>query len=100
MNKNINRNNAKWEVIKSTGVEKQHIYSYHTLAKAETLAKKHNAYSLRGKLTYRGKGLTSKEQKAFINLCYFIKKLHLEADGKKVKRTKFATNQTHYKEAA
>ena len=77
--KNENKNNKKWEVIKSNGVTKQHIYSYHTLDEAKRLAKKRDEYTVRGKLSYKGKGLTSKEEKVFISLCHYIAKLHKEA---------------------
>jgi len=79
--KNENKNNKKWEVIKSSrsGTRKQHIYSYHTLDEANRLAKKRDEYSVRGKLSYKGKGLTSKEEKVFIALCHYIAKLHKEA---------------------
>jgi len=78
-NKNINRNNKKWEVIKSNGVTKQHIYSFHALTDAVALAQKKDGYTVRAKLTYKGKGITSKEEKVFLTLCHYIDKLHKEA---------------------
>ena len=78
-NKNINRNNKKWEVIKSKGASKQHISSFDTLEDAVNLAQKREEYTVRGKLTYKGKGMTSKEQKAFVALCHYVEQLWKEA---------------------
>jgi hypothetical protein len=78
-NKRINTKNKKWEVIKGNGVSKQHIYSYDNLLDAHKLAKKHDGYTVRGKLTYKGKGMTTKEQKAFVALCHYVEQLWKEA---------------------
>ena len=75
----INTGNKKWEVIKSNGVTKQHIRSFDTLADARNLAKKRAEYTIRPKLTYKGKGMTTKEQKAFVALYHYVEQLWKEA---------------------